>query len=220
MKKQFLILILFTLLSSFCYAATIKGSIYDLTLSKVNNVIVEIDTIPHQRYVSINGTYSFDVSNGKYEINTVYNDKNIKLAASENITVVDEGIFVIDLFLYPTFSDEETLYDDLNIEINDLYESESTINFFLIVPLLFALLIGLVAILKRGNNEDIEKLDRDVEKLLLLLKKNNGRMTQKEIRKHFAMGEAKISLLITELEALNKIKKIKKGRSNVIILNK
>ena len=45
-------------------------------------------------------------------------------------------------------------------------------------------------------------------------------MTQKEIRKHFAMGEAKISLLITELEALNKIKKIKKGRSNVIILNK
>ena len=43
-------------------------------------------------------------------------------------------------------------------------------------------------------------------------------MTQKDLRKHFAMSEAKISLMITELESLKKIKKIKKGRGNIIIL--
>ena len=52
------------------------------------------------------------------------------------------------------------------------------------------------------------------------IKKQGGRTTQKEIRKNFPMSEAKISLIITELEHRGKIEKIKRGRSNIIILKK
>ena len=46
-----------------------------------------------------------------------------------------------------------------------------------------------------------------------------GRTTQKDIRKRIPLSEAKVSLLISELESMGKIKKIKKGRGNIIVLN-
>ena len=45
-------------------------------------------------------------------------------------------------------------------------------------------------------------------------------MKSKDIRKAFGLSEAKASLIITELEHKNLVKRIKKGRGNVIILNK
>jgi uncharacterized membrane protein len=47
--------------------------------------------------------------------------------------------------------------------------------------------------------------------------RSHKRVTQKEIRKSFPMSEAKISLIITDLESQGKVRKIKKGRGNVII---
>jgi len=55
---------------------------------------------------------------------------------------------------------------------------------------------------------------------LKFIKKEGGRTTQKEIRKNIGLGEAKVSLIITELEHKKKVKRIKKGRGNIIILNK
>ena len=63
-------------------------------------------------------------------------------------------------------------------------------------------------------------MDDDLNKIIQLLKKNQGRMSQRELRKHFALSEAKISLMITELETEGKLKKIKKGRGNILILEK
>lgn len=202
---------------SYANAATIHGNIYDLTLTKVSNVIVEIDTTPNQRFVAINGSYSFDVPIGSYKIKTDYQEKNLRMSASENITIIDNGKFIIDLFLYPNFSDEDTLYDEFDLEFEELYDTESKFNFFIIALLVFALIIGVVLFVK-SKEKVIPKNQSDIEKLLNILKSNNGRMTQKDLRKHFAMSEAKISLMITELESLKKIKKIKKGRGNIIIL--
>jgi uncharacterized membrane protein len=67
---------------------------------------------------------------------------------------------------------------------------------------------------------EMELIGEDLTKITDLLKKNNGRMTQKAIRKEFPLSEAKISLMIAELEALGKIKKIKRGRGNIIVLTK
>jgi uncharacterized membrane protein len=75
-------------------------------------------------------------------------------------------------------------------------------------------------LMKKELAEEIDMLDDDLNKVILILKKNDYRMTQKEIRKNLPLSEAKISMLITELEAMGKIKKIKKGRSNIIVLNK
>ena len=76
------------------------------------------------------------------------------------------------------------------------------------------------AIVKQSIEAEIGIMDTELNKITALLKGNKGRMTQKELRKHFPMSEAKISLMIAELESMGKIKKIKKGRGNIIILNK
>ena len=75
-------------------------------------------------------------------------------------------------------------------------------------------------ILKKEIEEEIHMIDGDLKKIMRLLRKNKGRLTQKEIRKEFPLSEAKISLMIAELESLGKIKKIKKGRGNIIVLKK
>jgi uncharacterized membrane protein len=58
----------------------------------------------------------------------------------------------------------------------------------------------------------------DLGTVLKIIKEEGGRTTQKDIRKKIPLSEAKVSLMISELEAKGKIEKIKKGRGNIIIL--
>jgi uncharacterized membrane protein len=58
----------------------------------------------------------------------------------------------------------------------------------------------------------------DPEKVLAIIKEEGGRTTQKDIRKKIPLSEAKVSLMISELEAKGKIQKIKKGRGNIIVV--
>ena len=60
----------------------------------------------------------------------------------------------------------------------------------------------------------------DTEGVLNFIKDEGGRTTQKDIRKKIPLSEAKISLMISELESSGDVKKIKKGRGNIIVLNK
>jgi uncharacterized membrane protein len=57
----------------------------------------------------------------------------------------------------------------------------------------------------------------DAAKAVLDIIKNEKRITQKDIRKQLPDSEAKISLVISELESKGIVKKIKKGRGNIII---
>jgi len=59
----------------------------------------------------------------------------------------------------------------------------------------------------------------DLKDLMDFIRKEEGRTTQKDIRRQFPLSEAKISLMIAELEDKGLIKKIKKGRGNIIVLN-
>lgn len=61
-------------------------------------------------------------------------------------------------------------------------------------------------------------LDDALEEVLELLRRYGGRMTQKELRDKVTHGEAKVSLLVAELEEMGKVKKIKQGRGNIIVL--
>ncbi len=63
-----------------------------------------------------------------------------------------------------------------------------------------------------------EKIQPDLSELLEKLKNYGGRMTQKELREKTGIGEAKLSLMVAELESLGKVKKIKQGRGNIIVL--
>jgi len=76
------------------------------------------------------------------------------------------------------------------------------------------------------NYEDVSyetpKQDSYHDKLVIdvieFIKSEGGSTTQKDIRKNFPSSEAKISLVLTELEHAQTIQKIKKGRGNIIVL--
>jgi uncharacterized membrane protein len=91
--------------------------------------------------------------------------------------------------------------DGLNFELitdNTIYKIDNDIN-------------------ETKDNEEILK-DDYLNQVFNLIKKEK-RITQKDIRKNFDLSEAKISLIISELEDKKLIKKIKKGRGNIIIIN-
>ncbi|MBI5880723.1 hypothetical protein HZB90_01185, partial [archaeon] len=72
----------------------------------------------------------------------------------------------------------------------------------------------------KAAKEHIKTEENDLDRLVDIIKKEGGRTTQKEIRKQIPLSEAKISLMITELEHKGVVEKIKKGRGNVIMLKR
>ncbi|MBI2549486.1 hypothetical protein HYW21_09145 [Candidatus Woesearchaeota archaeon] len=82
-----------------------------------------------------------------------------------------------------------------------------------------------VELQQKNARTDISKvietveLPDDAKEVLKIIKEKEGRVTQKEIRKEIPLSEAKISLILTELEQRGFVRKIKKGRGNIVILN-
>jgi uncharacterized membrane protein len=259
--RKFIWILLFLLCINIAYSATIHGTVYDLSLRKVNNAIVEIDTEPNQRFVAIEGDYSFSVPIGDYKITAFYKSFDQNFLAEEELSVKDEGDYVFDLFLFPSLSDN--LIDEEFVIETDFTED----NGYDIYIVIFAFLLLLLTIYyykkyKKPTTEhrssevtEVNKLvteknklqkkeekeektnqteqtqikepkqakeieDVDLDKLVNFIKKHDGRTTQKDIRKEFPLSEAKISLMITELEHKGVVNRIKKGRGNVIILSK
>jgi uncharacterized membrane protein len=62
-----------------------------------------------------------------------------------------------------------------------------------------------------------KKLPDDLQELYEAIMNSGGRVTQKDLRKKFTCSEAKVSLMLADLEDRGLIKKIKRGRANIII---
>ncbi|MBW2973095.1 hypothetical protein KY346_01745 [Candidatus Woesearchaeota archaeon] len=231
MKLRSIILpVLLILAANMVFAANIQGSIYDIELNELSDVIVEIDTTPKQSFVAKDGRYSFDVPLGDYIILA----KNGQGIAEEKITITDDGTYNIDLILFPDFSEEEEILNDSDLEIGTDYTDVTEKNysryyllaFVLVLIIIIAVILhykkkletGLKKELKEIKKTTKEDLEADLKELISFIKKEGGRTTQKDIRRNFPQSEAKISLMIAELEHKGKIKKIKKGRGNIIIL--
>lgn len=229
------ILIYFVLalfLVNFANAATIHGAVYDLSLKKVNNVVVEISTSPKQFLVAQNGSYSFDVPNGAYTIKAQLMQKNAALASvQENITIKQDGSYVLDLILFPDIEEGiEDIYVDVNGNIIEIEKKGSAMLILIIVFFVSASVLIPVYFykLKKTKKGAIKIEERKTEEyedgslghLIKIIEQEGGRTTQKDIRKQIPLSEAKISLMIAELEHKGVIEKIKKGRGNIIILKK
>ncbi|NOR60725.1 MAG: hypothetical protein GQ469_08880 [Methanosarcinales archaeon] len=65
---------------------------------------------------------------------------------------------------------------------------------------------------------DIDKLPEDLKEIIDILESLGGRMTQKDLRTRLNCSEAKVSLMITDLEDRGLVHKVKKGRGNIILL--
>jgi uncharacterized membrane protein len=222
-------LALILLVCNTVFAATIHGSIYDLYLQKQGNVVVTIDSTPRQTEVAKDGDYSFSLPAGEYSIEAKEMDGNeTKSYASQNISVKEEGDYIIDLILFPRFEENDIIQEAESINVD-----ESQIGLQPNWPMIIIELIGILLLiaffviilykLSRHKKEIEEKVqhasvDEESKKIIAFVKDQGGRTTQKEIRKHFPSSEAKISLVITELEHKGVLEKIKKGRGNVIVL--
>jgi len=213
--------LLFTLLIAMSVSgAQIYGTIYDFNLNKAHNSIVEINSSPAQRIVAVNGEYEFTVPSGVYKILAEKNDE-----LTEEIIEINEGRFVRDLILLPDL-DDDLLEDEGEIppidETLEIIEPKPTYQWILWL-VVFAVLGYIVWKVSQAPTKVIEKKIRevvvsdDLERLIKFVDKHNGRVLQKDLRKEFPYSEAKISLMVDELEAKGIVKRVKKGRGNIII---
>ncbi len=207
------------------YGAVLHGTIYGPDLEIMRNVVVTVNSTPKQVYISKDGDYLFNLPPGSYRIEAkhVYLD----YYASENVTIKEDGIYTLDLILMPKIDEIIEIQPDIDervfIEERKSFESSA-----ILLAIFLIFIISSVATLyiykkriKKYKKEDYEEeLPEDLKKIIEILEKHGGRITQKELRKMLPYSEAKVSLMIADLEERGIVKKIKRGRGNIIILKK
>ncbi len=200
------------------YGAIVEGTVYDLELNRANDAIVTVNSSPQQRLVAENGEYSFELEKGNYQLTASYDGSKV----TENYSVNSDGKFVFDIIIYP-----ELDYDVDDVDFGDelLPEEGSRTSLGIIIAVFAIIAAALLAHRlyrkRKAKRVVAEDMGEDDLKLVLdTLKKHGGRITQLELRKEIPLSEAKISLMVSELESKGAIRKIKKGRANIIILEK
>lgn len=184
-------------------ADTIYGKVYSWETLEPINAVVTIKNGVEQRVVAINGSYAFEVAPGNYTIIANYG----KLSAIENVTV--KGNVRFDLILFPEL--------ELPEEIPEIPFEEEDYSVLALISS-FAGIVAIYALKKKYAKKMEEVLPEDLKMVVEIIKANGGRITQKELRKKLGFSEAKMSLIIADLERRGIIEKVKKGRGNVIFL--
>jgi len=229
-KKEVLTAILFLFILAIlpCInAAEIYGTVYDMSLNPAKDVVIEVNSTPKQSYISKDGSYSFILGPGNYVIDAKYVHDYKVYSAEEDITIVDEGRYILDLIVFPDLSEENELLllgEDINLK--DIYEDEELAFPWLYIVLIVIIIVTAVIFAKKRKprkKEDEKILEEEMDpkdKIYEFIKQKGGRVTQRDIRKNFPVSQATISLILTELESDGKLKKIKRGKGNIIILQK
>ncbi len=200
---RFAALLTLILLIPICDAAVIYGKLYRWdTLDTISGAVVTIKDGSIQRMVAKNGSYSFEVASGNYTIIAEWKD----LVAVENVSVT--GVSRYDLILFPKLEVSEPP------EVPIIEEGEPP--YYVAVAAIAGAVVAALYYIKR--KEVVEELPEDLKEVLDVIKQSGGRITQKELRKKLGYSEAKMSLIIADLERRGLIEKIKKGRGNVIFL--
>jgi len=229
------LLALALLLIPLASAATIRGVIYTEELTIAENVILTISTSPQLRVLVPDGAYEVELPPGKYALAITQLGTNITL--TEQLTVAQEGIFTHDIFLLPDLTEEDELYDELVGDFESPPEDftaadgSSDLSSRLIVGALLIIVIGGAGHwalrhsrkkrstqTKRVKEETVP--DEYLARVVAILKEEDGRTSQKELRKKLPLSEAKVSLIVSELEAKGRIEKIRKGRGNILVLKR
>lgn len=220
MKAGMVVILLLILPAA--YAATLEGNVYDIELSKVEKAVITINTTPKQVFVAWQGSYSLEVPPGSYQLVAEEKVRNITYSkTTEQIDVVDpEGTYHLDFILFPELNGEEELPE---LELDILPETKEKEKPWLLWGGIALVVLGLFYLLLRKFRKEETKIETkteqipdELDELLAFIRRQGGRVTQKDIRKQFPSSEAKISLMISELEAKGKVEKIKKGRGNII----
>lgn len=220
MKPSILLLVLILALTTAAIvpatasAVEVYGKVYRWdTLDVVSNAVVEIKDGSIQRLVSENGSYSFNVPPGNYTIVAYYGE----YLAVENVTVLNTTRF--DLILFPKLEGVEEIPEFPTVD------EESSFPYYLYAILVSGAVIAVLLLLKYRHVEvadettaEYRELPEDLVEVVEIIKREGGRITQKELRKRLGCSEAKMSLIIADLERRGIVEKVKKGRGNIIFL--
>lgn len=198
---RFLVLCLvFMLLLSSSFAGFVYGEIYQSNLEELNNTLIKIEGSFSYQIVVHNANYSVFLPEGDYTISASYFDEQGNLILyTEEIVKVGKEDQKVDLVLKPT----------------------SSVDYYLISIILAVTAIIIILLKLKGKSVPEpptrkKSLDSDAKKVLQALDSFEGRATQKELKQTLNFSDAKLSLIITELEELEYIKKFKRGRGNII----
>ena len=146
-KLGLLLLLMCLLLVTPIFAAKITGAIYDHDLTPIKKTILTINTSPEQTRVATYGGYYFLADPGTYLITATFSKNEItKEIASETITIIDNGEYARDLFLYPDFDLQEEFEDTWTNKLQSFFESNGVF-----VGLIFGSLLILIIITLFGT---------------------------------------------------------------------
>lgn len=245
-RRFVLLIIIVASLIMGAQAVKVYGNIYEWSdLEKpLKNVIVEIEenATRVQYKVSNDGAYSFDIAPGSYILRAKYYVNNILEFSGEEKLQIDKSNESrnLDLLLFPPTDLDYEYLGDINLTGELEIKEPDVSNYFSFIVIVF--LIAIIFLFfswkmkrkpiipvqneipeePRGHStisieNKTNELPEDLRVLYNMILIKGGRTTQKEIRKDAKYGEAKISLMLTDLEDRGLVKKIKKGRSNIII---
>ena len=241
-----MMLLLLCLATPAAEGARVYGTIYDLSLEPVEGAVVEVDSSPIQRYISEDGTYSLELPPGTYTISAQQmRDTTVLASVSEELAIEEqEGNFILDLILYPEVVEEGELYDPaaLSSVEQDFGGSRNMNLYHLLISLAVVVLsVGFILFFTRRISSRLDlqsavirvlkgrssgqqspesgNLPEDLEQVRGILIEEGGRMTQKALREKLPYSEAKVSLMVSELEGRGVIRKFKRGRGNVLVLS-
>lgn len=238
-----IILLLAVLLATPSFAADIHGTVYDISLREVDSSVLIINTSTPQRFVAKDSTFSIQLPPGDYKIQIEgIIDSQDAGKSIESFKVIGDDSFNLDIILSPNIDEDFGDISDLALPDLSAQEQSSGASPWLLLILSITSLLVLWSLLNswrshhKGEDHTPPATDRIPNhepstanhepnkdypaKILTLLKENDGRMTQKDIRSHLPLSEAKVSLLISQLEHEGKIQSFKKGRGNIIILKR
>jgi uncharacterized membrane protein len=218
------------------------------TFEPLENVIVEVNSTPPQSMLARYGLYSFNLAPGNYVISaSYYRNNTLVYDAQEYITIIGSGDYVIDIIFLPAYYESdlsETEFDELD-ELADLAESNSELNSGPLASRVIALLVLVTVVvaagaylLSKGRKGDLDtesmdisfneaffsaddeytELPDDLRETVGIISRHGGRISQKELRGSLKHSEAKVSLMVSDLENRGIVQKFKKGRGNIIIL--
>ncbi|NOZ81073.1 MAG: hypothetical protein GXP63_05350 [DPANN group archaeon] len=218
-KRGLLVLGVLLLLFPLVRGATVGGAIYDLSLEPLKDVVVTINSTPKQTYVAKEGIYAFEVSEGSYLIEAHHPSDEGELVAKEPVLVTEDRRFIIDLILFPVVDGDAGLD---NVSLDSLIIRRSIPHFQWLLLIFAVLITFLLLIFYFYRRDDVKGSvdDEELGKILQFIKDHGGRVSQKDLRTEFPLSEAKISLMVTELAHDGRLKKIKQGKGNILILNR
>ena len=257
LRRCLLLIAIFVVCVPSATAAVVHGTTYEWsTFEALENTIVEVNSTPLQYMVASSGSYTFNLPEGAYMIRAGYYRGNLlEYCAEEEITIIGDGDFVLDLLMFPPI-EEVYLCENINfsedlVDYEEFHEDEagSTALPYAIGILSVLAIVSSLFLWKRGKKvtrrdgtgekedygyepvepkpeapEELEPVDTeslipsDLREVLAIIRDRGGRITQKDLRLRLNCSEAKVSLMVTDLEDRGLVKKVKKGRGNVIIL--